>query len=812
MQIIEGISDQPKQQITVSLAGGTSFDLTLYFKPQQSGWFFDLAWNGSPVCNGQRLVASPNALRQYINLIPFGIMVLTQGNVEPTGIEDFSDGTAQLVLLQGSDIPLVESTAFGAPPQPVQAVATRANGSQVIIPPSQWGPATGDLSGDYPGPNVVAVHEGGGQQLTIAAITDGQFLKRSGSSIISAPSAGGTGAVVAVATSWATMKAQMWLLGTTPSTDGDLVALLGYNYRDDGGGGMFEWNGASSVGDDGGTIMKFTSVGTGRLFRYGAGTYQTAYIQATTLDIRWFGGIAGNNGPDNAGALNRAIAAILNSLTYQCGTVYFPAGYYAFNTPVAINCNASGGNGAITLKGDGQATQLVSNMTHPLPMGTNAFIEMYGGTSCGLQDLSLLYAAGDNPPSALYFHDSSYGVLSNVQIQGFTGTGMAGAGIRAEANTMLQVKNCIVKGSGLAMLWHGGSGKVSGNAFYTDTANPAVWVNSANSLTAVDNFLQGGGPWSSFPGAALTGAGSSVTIAAAGHTFVAGDYAVITNATHTAYNGIWKIASVVAGVSVTITTTYTTTDSVTLSSQSSSLLIQCVGGGTTVTESFFGELFINSPAGGKAIGSVGILVDGFHGGAVGELSFSDCLCDYGFTAIHCYGSLTSAGSPTQYNSTCQGITIANVRPNGGPCDSFGGIRLEACVGVSVDNPRMHPGNNSPPGTGATFYSVVITDGGQTTGRCQDISVTGGILTYPLSSAQYSSATIVAVVLQGANVYNVSIVNCGVDATSGNAAVMALQATGTGTAALANGITMLYANNAGRLTLIDSTRAIPGGNL
>ena len=115
MQIITGITDAPKQAISIPLPDGSSFSLALTFVAQQAGWFFDVAYSTATIsfqANGSRLCASPNILRQYQNVIPFGIACLCAGNVEPTTLTAFSDGTITFLLLDASDIADIEASIY----------------------------------------------------------------------------------------------------------------------------------------------------------------------------------------------------------------------------------------------------------------------------------------------------------------------------------------------------------------------------------------------------------------------------------------------------------------------------------------------------------------------------------------------------------------------------------------------------------------------------------------------------------------------------------------------------------------------------
>lgn len=116
MTIVTGITDQPNQQLDLRLADGTRAKLTLNYRVQQLGWFADLIWTKRDGTTAQvfglRLVTSPNVLRQFRNLFPFGLAIATDANADPTSDKSFASGISRLLLLEGDDVEQIETEVY----------------------------------------------------------------------------------------------------------------------------------------------------------------------------------------------------------------------------------------------------------------------------------------------------------------------------------------------------------------------------------------------------------------------------------------------------------------------------------------------------------------------------------------------------------------------------------------------------------------------------------------------------------------------------------------------------------------------------
>lgn len=116
MVTIDNISDDSSQKISISLDDGTVVVLTLNYRPAIQRWTVDVVRTDSSEfeVNGLMICVHPNLLRQWRNLIPFGLACTTIDGVDPIDINDFVSGRATLYILGSDNVTAIESAIMGA--------------------------------------------------------------------------------------------------------------------------------------------------------------------------------------------------------------------------------------------------------------------------------------------------------------------------------------------------------------------------------------------------------------------------------------------------------------------------------------------------------------------------------------------------------------------------------------------------------------------------------------------------------------------------------------------------------------------------
>lgn len=111
MQQITSITSEPKQRMTLVLENNETVDFLLYYLPRQQSWFYDFTYN-TLTCKGSKVNLTPNSLRQFKRVIPFGIAFMSNDSVEPFDIDDFSNGRVIMYVLNVDEVKQIESEVF----------------------------------------------------------------------------------------------------------------------------------------------------------------------------------------------------------------------------------------------------------------------------------------------------------------------------------------------------------------------------------------------------------------------------------------------------------------------------------------------------------------------------------------------------------------------------------------------------------------------------------------------------------------------------------------------------------------------------
>ena len=104
MYQIQNLTADPIQQQNLVLPDGTIVGMTINYSPRQYCWYISELTYGSFTLQGLQITNSPNMLRQWQNIITFGLACFSAQDREPSQQQDFFTNEAQLYILEMSEV------------------------------------------------------------------------------------------------------------------------------------------------------------------------------------------------------------------------------------------------------------------------------------------------------------------------------------------------------------------------------------------------------------------------------------------------------------------------------------------------------------------------------------------------------------------------------------------------------------------------------------------------------------------------------------------------------------------------------------
>lgn len=111
MLYLSDISNEYKQKFQVQTEDNKSFMFKLEFIENQQCWFYSLTY-GILTINKKRLTTHPNFLRQFKNVLPFGMSCITDDGSEPFAIDDFSKERVKIYVLTSAEVQDLETSIY----------------------------------------------------------------------------------------------------------------------------------------------------------------------------------------------------------------------------------------------------------------------------------------------------------------------------------------------------------------------------------------------------------------------------------------------------------------------------------------------------------------------------------------------------------------------------------------------------------------------------------------------------------------------------------------------------------------------------
>lgn len=113
MNLVDNLSDDASQLTRLALPDGSLVVLALVYQPATQRWTVSVTRNDFTV-NNMNLCVHPNLLREWREVIPFGLAITSTDGGDPVLIDDFISGRIQLYVLTAADVIEIENNVFGA--------------------------------------------------------------------------------------------------------------------------------------------------------------------------------------------------------------------------------------------------------------------------------------------------------------------------------------------------------------------------------------------------------------------------------------------------------------------------------------------------------------------------------------------------------------------------------------------------------------------------------------------------------------------------------------------------------------------------
>lgn len=111
MLYIDSITSDAFQNFTLTGIPGVQVGILLSYRPRVQQWYMDVTWN-TFTANGLAVVCSPNLMRQWKNILPFGLACAGTNELDPYLLTDFENQVQSIYLLDSADVAAVESAYY----------------------------------------------------------------------------------------------------------------------------------------------------------------------------------------------------------------------------------------------------------------------------------------------------------------------------------------------------------------------------------------------------------------------------------------------------------------------------------------------------------------------------------------------------------------------------------------------------------------------------------------------------------------------------------------------------------------------------